>query len=500
MAPTPKPERKRMVLAALICAALLLPIWMVPYPPLLDYPNHLARSFVLSHLNDPAFKFRSFYRADWGPYPYLGMDLTLIALQQFCSAAVAGKIFLSLCVIGVPLSVWWLVRQANPGHDGLALWGLVLAYNIFFLEGFGNFQMGLGFCFATVGSWLRYLQSPRAGRWLAAAALATATYFVHLVAFALAGFMVLGYTAAARRRLRDLVLAGALFATGGVLYLLSGMGRYKDAELLFRGWPEKLFDAVAALRHGYSPGLETVMLWALVACVGLAWVGNPEFRIQWPWVAVSGGLLVLYCVLPNEVGESWDIDVRVIPALFATLLLVAQVGRRQRIVGAVALAVFALRTGDVSWNFVGQQKSLAAMAAVVRTIPRHARVLPLIDEHPGDDPLRRLPNHFWAYAILERGAVAPYLFDLKGQTALRITEEAYIPDRPIKEPLDWKAVQDDYDYVWVYDYPNLDASLEGVGSKVQAAGRLRLYRLARARVSTASPAPRRAHETAPPAQ
>ncbi len=128
---------------ALIGAALLLPVWLVRYPPLLDYPNHLARSFVLAHLNDPAFHFRGFYRAEWGPYPYLGMDLALVTLQRVLPAEVAGKVFLSLCVLAVPLAAWWFVRQANPGHDGLAFWGLLLAYNTFFLEGFLNFQLGL---------------------------------------------------------------------------------------------------------------------------------------------------------------------------------------------------------------------------------------------------------------------------------------------------------------------------------------------------------------------
>jgi hypothetical protein len=50
----------RILLLALIAVALLFPVWLVRYPPLLDYPNHLARSFVLAHLHDPAFHFPSY--------------------------------------------------------------------------------------------------------------------------------------------------------------------------------------------------------------------------------------------------------------------------------------------------------------------------------------------------------------------------------------------------------------------------------------------------------
>src|SRR2546421_4962719 len=53
---------------------LVLPFWIVTYPPLLDYPNHLARVFILAHLHDPAFHFSEYYGSDWGPYPYLTMD------------------------------------------------------------------------------------------------------------------------------------------------------------------------------------------------------------------------------------------------------------------------------------------------------------------------------------------------------------------------------------------------------------------------------------------
>jgi len=469
----------RILLMGLIGTALLLPVWLVRYPPLLDYPNHLARGFVLAHLNDPAFHFRGFYRAEWGPYPYLGMDLALVTLQRVLPAEVAGKVFLSLCVLAVPLAAWWFMRQANPGHDALALWGLLLAYNTFFLEGFVNFQLGLAFSFVTIGLWLCYLEHPTKKRWLSVLALATATYFVHLIAFVLTAFIVLAYTAADRRRLRDVGLAGALFAPCVLLYALSGIARYDGTELYFRDWTEKYYEGLAALRHGYSPRLETLTLWVIVACVVLAWVRNSEFRIQRPWVWVFAGLLVLYCALPDEIGETWDIDVRVVPVLLATLLVLARLGRRQRVVAVAALLLFTLRTADVARNFVAKQTELSGMVQAVQALPRNARLLPLINENDDDDPLQRLYAHFWAYSIIERGAVAPYLFDLRGQTTLRTTEKIYIPMRPIKDPLDWDSVQRDYDCVWVYDFPSWTPQLTTMGKMTYAGGNLRLYQLPR---------------------
>lgn len=470
--------RSKIALLALICAALLLPIWLVRYPPLLDYPNHLARTFILVHLNDPAYHFPTFYRADWGPYPYLGMDLTVVALQHFLPVMAAGKVFLSLCVLTVPAAAWWLIRQANPGNDWLAVLGLLAAYDVFFLEGFGVFQLALAFCFVTIGCWLRYLREPRTGAWLVALGFATLTYFAHLIAFGIAGFIVIVYTVAERRSIRAAARAALLFIPGVVLYLVSGIVPQKGSEIYYRDWDEKYSNAVDVLRHSYSVRMEMLVFWAVVACLALALVRNREVRLHRPWLYVCGALLAFYIALPDEVGESWDIDIRVIPALFVIMLLVASVGRRQRMVAVVGLCIFAVRIADLSANFVAQQRvAVAPMEAAIQALPRDVRLLPLIDEHPDDDPLFRIANHFWAYSVIERGARPVYLFDLKGQTPLRINPGIYAPPRPIEEPLDWAAIARDYDYVWIEELFELDPQLRSIGTKVFTAGNLRLYRI-----------------------
>src|ERR1035437_10284349 len=105
---------------------LLAPIWSARFPPLLDYPNHLARSFVLAHLHDPAFHLSEFYRADWGAYPYLGMDASLAVLARLFPIDTAGRIFLSLCALALPAAACFFLRQVNPGDDATALWTLLI--------------------------------------------------------------------------------------------------------------------------------------------------------------------------------------------------------------------------------------------------------------------------------------------------------------------------------------------------------------------------------------
>ena len=131
-----------MVLAALLITAFqaiaILPLWMVSFPPLLDYPNHLARVFILAHLHDPAFHFSEYYAADWGPYPYLTMDALMVGLQKFWSILTAGKILLSLSILRVPLASWFFVQQAKKENTLLASLSLITTWNLFFLWGFNK--------------------------------------------------------------------------------------------------------------------------------------------------------------------------------------------------------------------------------------------------------------------------------------------------------------------------------------------------------------------------
>src|ERR1700730_8772899 len=143
----------RFVLILMLAAALLAPTWIVTFPPLLDYPNHLARSFVLAHLNDPAFTFSRFYRADWGAYPYLGMDASLAVLGRLLPIETAGRVYLSLCVLALPAAAWFFLRQAQPDAEAASLWSLLIAYNVFFLEGFLNFDLSIEVGLLALGLW-----------------------------------------------------------------------------------------------------------------------------------------------------------------------------------------------------------------------------------------------------------------------------------------------------------------------------------------------------------
>src|SRR5215467_592761 len=81
----------------LVGAFLCLPVLSVTYAPLVDYPNHLARAYILYHYNEtPAYQ-QAYYKL-FEPIPNVAIDLIMVSLQRFVDILTGSKIFLLMIV------------------------------------------------------------------------------------------------------------------------------------------------------------------------------------------------------------------------------------------------------------------------------------------------------------------------------------------------------------------------------------------------------------------
>jgi hypothetical protein len=473
---------------ATVAVLLVLPLWIVKYPPLLDYPNHLARVFILTHINDPNYQFSQYYTATLGPYPYLTMDLLLTGLQKLCAIFTGGRIILSLCVLAVPLAAWFFVRQANRENTALACWGLLSAYNIFFFWGFVNWQLSMALVLLVAGLWIRYLARATNVRWLILLVVVTVLYFTHLQGFGLAGLIVTAYAALTRKGFRSIARAllqgWALFLPGGSLHLITRITTRETSAawaMNFHPLSDK-WDRLYFFMQGYSPALDTLTLLALIACAVGAWWQNREFKWNHPWPAITTGLFLLYWIFPGY-GVNWagdDADVRLLPFIFMLLPAVIYTGRRARWLALVACLLFCARSATVMRTFRAEQPELIGMARAFSMTPPNARVLPVIESRD-DQPQFRPYAHFWAYGIIERGWFSTYLLTIKNVTTVQVKSNLVRPegfwDLNYEEDPDWDKVADDYDYVWAFHVPQYNEDLAEIGEMVYASGDLRLYRI-----------------------
>lgn len=468
-----------------IAAALLWPLWSVQQPPLLDYPNHLARTFVLSHLSDPAYQFGENFRSDWKPYPYVSMDIVLLALQHFVSAELAGKLVLSLAVLLPPLCAWWFLRQVNRGYEALALFAGLVCYDIFFLEGFVNFQLALAVSLIAAGYWKRDHDRRTPGSWALAFAASMLLYFTHLIVF---GYTAILLTLAAflnsetGERVRQCVRTVILFLPGCVLFWFMRPGLNEHKEFEFRLLGDKLDAFYEVPTHGFSNNGDIACVALLALCIPLALWRNPELKhnSRWGWVWLA--FAAVYFALPLSWGQTYDIDVRILPMLFLLGLCVFRIGRRRMMaLTVVAVALLGLRIADVTAGFHQEVPLMNSLATSVADIPPNARVFPIVEVDEDNDPIQRPFAHYWAYATIRRGAFAPYLFDIPGQMPLRITSSPYAPEgfwdlRYANSP-DWPQVREEYDYIWAYNVARFDPAIEKIADPVYRSGVLELYRI-----------------------
>src|SRR5690242_15542579 len=89
--------------AGLLAIVLAVPLGLVDVPPVLDYPNHLARYFVLAHPDDPVTS--QMYAVRWGILPNLGMDVIGAAVLRTTDVHVGGRLLLALSLFAPVIGV-----------------------------------------------------------------------------------------------------------------------------------------------------------------------------------------------------------------------------------------------------------------------------------------------------------------------------------------------------------------------------------------------------------
>ena len=132
---------------------LLAPLAVVDVPPLLDYPNHLARAYVLarglSHM----------YAPHWVVIPNLAVDLLLPPLISIMPVHIAGRILLAVALL---LPVIGSVLYSQAVFARRSYWSIavcLVACNGLFLLGFMNFQIAVGLAMICAAAWLRWRET-----------------------------------------------------------------------------------------------------------------------------------------------------------------------------------------------------------------------------------------------------------------------------------------------------------------------------------------------------
>ena len=179
-----------LAVSAFIFALALIPLAVTPVLPFIDFYNHVARFFVLSHVGSSRL-LQQYYQAQTGLLlPDIGVDVLGTPLLYFLPPLFAAKV-IACIILAIIYSGVLAFNCAISGRRSVFVAILLapLLYSYVLNWGFANFLLGLGVTFWSAAWWVKMHQRP----WLAvpiSCLLAIAIFFSHGVAFLLYGVLV----------------------------------------------------------------------------------------------------------------------------------------------------------------------------------------------------------------------------------------------------------------------------------------------------------------------
>jgi hypothetical protein len=425
----------RVVLAYVLVGGLALsPLVLVAVPALVDYPNHLARMWILAHPHGAA---AVNYLPHWQLLPTLAMDFVVPPLALIMPIELAGRVFIAATLASLLLGTA-AIHRALWGRVGL--WPLAASlflYNDALYWGFLNYLFGLGAALLAFAAWIATQRWP-AGRRLALFSLAAGMLFLlHLFAFGVYGLLLVSWELGdhwrQRRWSRQTVVTSAVklaqFILPGVLWLSS----LANGGPRFTAYGRPIDKMLAAL----APiGFGDLALVAVPACLGLLYVGwrtgclklAPSMRL--PLIAT----LIAAALMPNWLLGSWGADMR-LPIALCFIVIGGTALRVPRPAGIalvlVGTAFLGLRVYAVTENWRDMDRKFTEYRAAAALLPPGARLLivqsPMPDASydvaglPRALASRQPPDfrHLAALSVIDRGVFDPYLFT--GWTTVQAT-------------------------------------------------------------------------------
>jgi hypothetical protein len=174
-----------MLLALSLLAAV--PVWSFHYFATTDGGAHVANADVLLQYFRPAAQaYRAYYELNHLPVPNGLGHFALALLMAALPPLVAEKVFVTLCLLLLPLGVRYAACSVRRSGGWVAFLAIPLSLNWIFHQGFYNFLISVPIYFFLVGYWVRHRLTITPKRSAVLAGLGLLLYAGHLLSVTLA--------------------------------------------------------------------------------------------------------------------------------------------------------------------------------------------------------------------------------------------------------------------------------------------------------------------------
>lgn len=512
MAAAGRPHWRWFAALAALILTLTVPFALVDVPPVLDYPNHLARYFVLAHPDDVVLS--RMYQPHWAILPNLGMDILGALVLRITDVHVGGRILLALSLLAPVLGTAIYHRVVFRRSFYWPLASGLIAYNGIFFLGFMNFLLSLGLALVGGAAWISLHRRQFLWSRIAVGALATVLiFFSHIFGIILFALLIGGNeiehlwkmrssgTISARQVVNAAAAILAALAPSFVLYFLSPFDKAATALGDWRGIPK--------LWRIFTPFMTTspeLTLLSAVAVLAVLTLGRRKMAFAPGMPLIFAALFIAFIAAPSTIKSGTFIDVRF--ALMMGLLLFAGMQpswtpRAMAVTGSVVAALILVRSIYIGATWIDHRRDLADLRAAIAHVEPGSRVLVargepgyLTDVRPPERALPgiyRLDGHVAALLVIERKAFWPLLFANPTQQPLIVKPPFDRIAQPLAEPIEWDVLaaetpsreslrvapylehwRNDFDSVLLIDPPSELAAIENL-SPVYRGDYVQLY-------------------------
>ena len=422
------PASRFAMLFAILIVLSCVPLLLTSLPPLLDYPNHLARMSLLPSLGADSPLAR-YLAVRWAPLPNLGMDGVVPFLASVMPLEWAGKLFIALTFVLIAGGTAALHRVLYGRWSSWTLLAFLLLYTRLLLWGFMGYLFGCGLALCAFPAWIALRQRHWLLRVVLGVVFALAIYLSHLLAFGLYAVMVGCYELGEVWRLRkpplvalkDLVIGAVPFLPA--LALMAGNS--STGRIIYAN-PLRKLDLLFSVFDDYSRPFDvTCFVIAVLAVAFVFW--RRWVKLAPPMILPLIGLVAVYLAMPTQLFTAAGVERRIPMVIFLVLIGGSSWGpgfaARERVFLCGAAAMFAVRLAVIAviWHNAG--RLYAGLMPGFDTLARGGCLAVGFGKDSiqvAHEPL----THFPALAVLRRADFVTSLFAYPEQQPIKLMPDA----------------------------------------------------------------------------
>jgi hypothetical protein len=436
------------------------PAWIVEHPPLQDLPFHEATLRLIHSIHDGRFGFADVYRLNLLHTEYLLYYVVGDVLAYVMGVKIANVALMCLYLGGMPLAMRALLRALGR-DERLSLFVVPLGVNVMFCFGLLPFVAGFPLMLVTLAVAVRHFEKPRLRGGVLLGVLTVATFFAHILPFAIFGLgcIVLFPWSRPRRWLPSaapLALGLALVAWWVLSSKAGGnaLGAIKNIDPFqhdFEHWTVDVFhdDSDENWFH--------VLAFIALAALGLSMGDRDKGGAGRGWFLVPAACVLGYFTFGNHLGVVWLWGQRfaILALITAVPLLRMPAEGRGVALTAALLATCGGSIANVCKHFVAFEKQeVGDLDEALAAMQPRAHVAGLIFDR-GSQTMSDLYVpflHFVSYYQVEKGGVVQFAYTGFPHWPVQYQDGKYPPETYPSLRLRWEWTPEQVGMSELYPY------------------------------------------------